>query len=107
MKTLNTHKEEIESRIKIWYYELPEDTNSYKNWTVTPNEVISLVEIELKQLYIKIAEGELERLESLKRKHYNEEQPFLKHRNDFNDAYNEIIQDQINYWTNILQELNK
>jgi hypothetical protein len=77
---------------------------------VRPNEVISLVKIEtdfIKQLYIKIAEGELERLESLKRKHYNEEQPFLKHRNDFNDAYNEIIQDQINYWTNILQELNK
>lgn len=37
---------------------------------------------------IKIAEG-------MKRQHYFEQQPFLKHRNDFNDAYNEVIDDLI------------
>jgi hypothetical protein len=33
--------------------------------------------------------------EGMKRRHYNEEQPFLKHRNDFNDAYNHVIDDLI------------
>jgi hypothetical protein len=39
-------------------------------------------------------------IELKRRKHYNEQQPFLKHRNDYNDAYNQIIID-------VLEIINK
>lgn len=96
MKTLHTHNEEMEMMFDQEFAQLF-GKPTIKNFITNSH----------KQLYIKIAEGEIKRLESLKRKHYNEEQPFLKHRDDFNDAYNEIIQDSQNYWNNILQELNK
>lgn len=104
MKILHTHNEEME---KKWNELLNGLSVAEFLDSQFDKETKNFITNSHKQLYIKIAEGEIERLESLKRKHYNEEQPFLKHRNDFNDAYNEIIQDSQNYWNNILQELNK
>jgi hypothetical protein len=37
----------------------------------------------------------IERVEKAKRRHF-EETSFIKHRNDFNDAYNEVVDDIIN-----------
>lgn len=56
-----------------------------------------------KQLYIKIAEGELKRLETK----YKPRCRCMCQESNIAAIHNEAIQEQINYWTNILQELNK
>ena len=44
----------------------------------------------------------VEKIEMLKRKHYNET-AFMNHRNDYNDAHNEVLQSVLS----LLQDTNK
>ena len=60
------------------------------------DKVLSTLDKTIKSK-LEAVEGEIE---LKRRKHYNEQQPFLKHRNDYNDAYNKIIID-------VLEIINK
>ena len=56
----------------------------------------------IEQSFIDYHNHILEKIEMLKRKHYNET-AFMNHRNDYNDAHNEVLQSVLS----LLQDTNK
>lgn len=56
---------------------------------------------KLKKLLTDYHNHILEKIEMLKRKHYNET-AFMNHRNDYNDAHNEVLQSVLS----LLQDTN-
>jgi len=56
----------------------------------------------IKEIFVDYHNHILEKIEMLKRKHYNET-AFMNHRNDYNDAHNEVLQSVLS----LLQDTNK
>ncbi len=106
MKTLQSHNEEMEKKFD-GEFEMEETVSigkaDKKALETTFEKAKSFITNSNKQLYIKIAEGELKRLETK----YKPRCRCMCQESNIAAIHNEAIQEQINYWTNILQELNK
>lgn len=109
MKTLHTHNEEMEKKFDKdfpWLYGEEEHKVEIKNFITNQN----------KQLYIKIAEGELELLKNKKRptkvgaKFFNGKKVLREldlEKQNQNIGFNKALGELTSHWNNILQELNK
>ena len=123
MKTLHLHNEEMEKEFDEYYPELLTEAGEVRN------DVKNFITNSNKQLYIKIAEGEIERLSKdilwtdytlLKRmglikikitKDEIRKDWIFKDKKSLlvtkRNPRTEYKLEQIDYWNNILQELNK
>lgn len=117
MKTLHTHNEEMKKKFDE-EFEL-----AYFFKEIGKKEVKGFITNSHKQLYIKIAEGELERLRkrvwdnSTRKYDGNDLDSACKFHSigaidwveilRYEDGQNHLIWEEIDRWNNILQELNK
>lgn len=118
MKTLQTHTEEIEEQVQDFAIQWV-NRNCDVDYNNRPQFVADFITSQNKQLYIKIAERELKRLNQNQATQvfpvgdngftFLGNNPFAEKciKEDFVNGYNEAIENCLLYWNNILQELNK
>ncbi len=93
-------REEFISKFTVWNDRYRYATLAGKEEYPTPDAIADYwLQILDKAIKDKL-EAVANEIELKRRKHYNEQQPFLKHRNDYNDAYSQIIID-------VLEIINK
>lgn len=109
MKTLQQHNEEMEKEFDEKFVEMHfciepilysmkfEEIARIKNFITNSN----------KQLYIKIAEGEIERLKNSFEEYTRTYPEPIYYQDRLAEIVNARVRSEINYWNDILQELNK
>jgi len=96
MKTLHTHNEEMESRF-IGNFPMTKWDTFGRN--LKDKMFTDFIALQNKQLYIKIAEGEIARL--------TEQLGDNSPQDSYELGFLDEIHSSRDYWNNILQELNK
>lgn len=108
MKKLEQHNKEIESFVKekLTYGGYGDHLDD----TMSMDYAVKLIQSQNKQLYIKIAEGEIERTIQLLKYDPIPTQAKYENENYYNGAvfsYQKHLKEELTHWQNILTELNK